>query len=205
LYYYSKFVKDVNSVSCQFLTFYSNTVDGQNITTTPKWVGVSGIKKIFKDTNSALDVIAQNSRTTFTNTDWTKTDPPKFESLLISTNDKFRSRSIVNSNPAFSKKSASSIIPNYISNYGGYTKSDTLLNAVYQEFSTKIKYSISMVDQAKDYSKTISDNIQSIKDTINSIDTSLEPLTKTFTDLEKDVISQWIDYVIVNNNFFLFI
>lgn len=186
----------MNSVTCQFLTFYSNTLDGQNVTTTPKWVGVNGIKKIFADTNSALDTISQNSKTAFSNTNWTKTDPANFESLLSSTQDKFVSRSLINRNPATSKKSANVIVPLYISNYGAYTKANTLLNYVYQEFSTKIKFSITLVDQAKEFSKTISDNIQSIKDTINSINTSIQPLSDTFTSLEKDIITPWIDYVI---------
>ena len=98
------------------------------------------------------------------------------------------------------------IVPLYISNYGAYTKSNSLLNGVYQEFSTKIKYSITLIDQAKDYSQTISDNIQSIKDKINSINTSIQPLSDTFTNLEKDVISQRIDYVIFTfQNFVYFL
>lgn len=194
---FSQFVRDVNSVTCQFLTFYSNTVEGQNITTTPKWVGVNGIRKIFADTSSALDTISQNSRTAFTNTNWTQTDPAKFENLLDQSYQKFSSRSLTNRNPAASKKSAATIVPLYISNYGAYTKANTLLNTVYQEFSTKIKFSITLVDQAKEYSRTISDNSQSIKDTITNIDTSLKPLSDAFTNLEKDVINQWIDYVII--------
>jgi len=144
-----------------------------------------------------LDTIAKNSKTVFSNTDWTKTDPANFESLLSSTYNKFSSRSLINRNPALSKKSASVIIPAYISNYGAYTKANTLLNYVYQEYSTKIKYSITLIDQAKEYSNAISDNINTIKDTINSIDTSLQPLSDTFTSLEKDVITKWIDYVII--------
>lgn len=205
-------------MTCQFLTFYSNTVEGQNITTTPKWVGVTGIRKIFADTSSALDTISQNSKTAFTDTNWTKSDPQNFESLLDKTYQKFSSRSLTNRNPAASKKSAGVIIPTYISNYGTYTKNNTILNGIYQEFSTKIKYSITLIDQAKEYSKTISDNTQSIKDTISNIDSSLKPLSDTFTKLEKDVINQWIDYVIyflilfinlfekisINYNFFIF-
>lgn len=158
-------------------------------------MGINGLNKIFTDTNSALDKIAQNSKTAYTNTNWTKTDPANFESLLNSTYDKFKDRTLTNRNPASSKKSASVIVPIYVSNYGTYKKQNTLLNIVYQEFSTKIKYSITLVDQAKDYSQTVSDNIQSIKDTINSINSSLQPLSDTFTNLEKDILSQWIDYV----------
>ena len=156
-------MQDANSVTCQFLTFYSNTVEGQNTTATPRWVGVTGIRKIFADTNTALDTISQNSQTAFSNTTWTQTDPANFESLLSTTYSKFNTRSLTNRNPAATKKTTTSIVPVYISNYGNYTKSETLLNLVYQEFSTKIKYSISLIDQAKDYSKTISQNSQSIK------------------------------------------
>ena len=138
----------------------------------------------------------KNSNTAFSNTSWTTTDPSNFESQMSSSYSKFSSRSLTNRNPAASKKTATVIVPTYISNYGNYTKANTLLNLVYQEFTTKIKYSITLIDQAKQYSKSISDNSQSIKDTINSIDTSLKPLSDTFTNLETTVINQWMDYVI---------
>jgi len=142
-----------------------------------------------------LDKISQNSQTAFQNTSWTQTDPANFESMLNTSYNKFSSRSLTNRNPATSKKSAATIVPLYIKNYGSYYTSNTLLNAIYQEFNTKIKYSISLIDQAKQYSQSISQNSQSIKDTINSINTSLDPLTTSFTDLEKTVINQWMDYV----------
>jgi len=177
------------------LTFYTNTLDGQNITTTPRWIGVTGIRKVLSDTNAALDTISQNSQTVFTNTTWTSTDPKNFEGLLDNTYKKFSSRSLTNRNPAASKKVQNTIVPIYIKNYGEYTKSNTILNTIYQEFSTKIKASITLIDQAKEQSKYVSQNSDSIKSQINNIDTSLQPLSSTFTDLESKVINQWIDYV----------
>lgn len=156
---------------------------------------MTGIRKIFADTSSALDTISENSRTAFTNTTWTKTDPENFESQLNSTYEKYAGRSLVNRNPAATKKSLNSIVPLYISNYGVYTKTNTLLNLIFQEFTTKIKFSITLIDQAKEYSKIISDNSQSIKDTINSIDSGLKPIADTFVQLERDVINEWINYV----------
>lgn len=145
-----------------------------------------------------MDTISQNSKTAFINTNWTKSDPENFESQLDKTYKKFNSRSLVNRNPAATKKSVATIVPLYISNYGAYTKADTLLNFVFQEFSTKIKFSIVLVDQAKEYSKTIADNSQSIKDTIKTIDSGLKPLADSFDNLEKDFVNNWIDIV----NFF---
>lgn len=187
-------------MTCQFLTFYSNTVNGQNTTSTPRWVGINGIRKIFSDTNSALDTIAQNSNNAFSNTSWTQTDPANFISQLNSTYYMFSGSSLTNRNPAGSKKIVSSIIPTYISNYGQYNKDKTLLNSIYQEFTTKISYSISMIDQAKSYSQMVKNNIQSIKDSINSIDDNLKPLSDTFTTIETNIVDYWINYV--NQNYF---
>jgi hypothetical protein len=188
-------VKDANSVTCQFLTFYNNTINGENKNSTPRWIGVTGIQGVLSKTSSAIDTVAQNSQTAFQNTQWTTTDPPAFESQLNSTYYKFSSSSLTNYNPANSKKTNQKITPVYISNYGEYSKSGTLLNSVYQEFSLRIKSSITLIDQAKEYSKTISQYSQPIKDQINNINTSLQPLTSTFTKIEDDIIKNWIDYV----------
>lgn len=182
-------------MSCQFLTFYSSTVNGQNTTATPRWVGINGIRKIFSDTNSALDTIAQNSNNAFSNSSWTQTEPANFVSQLNSTYYMFSGITLTNRNPAGSKKFVSSIIPLYISNYGQYNKEKTLLNTIYQEFTSKISYSISMIDQAKSYSQMVTNNIQSIKNIINSINNNLKPLSDTFTTIETNIVDNWINYV----------
>ena len=69
------------------------------------------------------------------------------------------------------------------------------MNIIYQEFNLKITGSIAFVNQAKEYSKTIGQYSSDIKNTINGINSNLQPLTSTFTDLETTVISNWIDYV----------
>ena len=158
-------------------------------------MGITGIRKIFADTSTALDTISQNSKTAFINTNWTKSDPDNFESQLDNTYQKFSSRSLTNRNPAATKKSVATIVPLYISIYGAHTKANTLLNSVYQEFNTKIKSSIVLIDQAKEYSKTIADNSQSIKDSINTIDSGLKPLADAFDTFEKDFVNSWIDFV----------
>jgi len=205
LIYYSAFVKDVNSVTCQFLTFYSNTVEGQNITTTPRWIGVNKIRAVLQETGGALDTIAKNSDTAFSNTSWTESEPPKFEKLLNDTYNVLSTKTLSNRNPAASKKVVSTITPTYISSYGGYTKDKTLLNLIYQEFNTKIKASITYIDSAKNQSKFVSRNVESIKNSINNIDTSMKPLSDAFTTLESTIITQWIDYVIFFLTFYFYI
>lgn len=161
----------------------------------PRWIGITGIQKVFTDTNAALDTIAQNSNSAFSDTNWTTTDPPQFETALQNTNTKFATRTLVNPNPATSKKAAGTITPIYIKNYGDYKKSNTFLNIIYQEFNLRITASISFVNQAKEYSKTIGQYSSDIKSTITGINSNLQPLTSTFTDLETTVIKNWIDYV----------
>ncbi|MFM1913186.1 MAG: hypothetical protein RIR51_1024 [Bacteroidota bacterium] len=188
---------DTNTVACKFFKFYDDTVNGQNTTVLPKWVGVSGIKTTMQNTITALDKISQNSNSAFSNnTSWTETEPQIFKNNLTSLYNQFSTRTLVNTNPAASLKKSATITPLYISNLGDYQKSGTLLNSIYKEFDLKISASITLIDQAKSYSKEISKYSQPIKDSLNQVITSLTPLETSFTKIETDVLSPWSDIVI---------
>jgi hypothetical protein len=193
----TQFSKDTNAVTCQFFTFYDNTKSGQNITTTPRWIGISGIKKTLQDTNAALDKIAQNANTAFNNASWTETEPKNFQNNLTDVYSRFKDQSLTNTNPAASLKKVTTIVPLYISNLGDYKKSGTLLNSINAEFDLKISGSITLIDEAKSYSKEISKYSQPIKDSLNSVINSISPLETSFDKIETDVITPWGDIQVI--------
>lgn len=180
------------------MTFYSNTLSGENTTITPRWVGIGAIKKTLEDTKVALDNIAKNSNSAFSNnTGWTKTEPDKFRTNLTNTYNQFNDKTIPNYNPAASLKKVNVLKPNYISQLGPYQQEDpvTVLNSVYREFDTKISASISMIDQAQGYSKELNKYNDQIKQSLDSVINSLAPLENAFTDINKNVINPWADIV----------
>ena len=177
------------------MTFYYNTESGQNLTTTPRWIGISGIKNTLEQTNAALDTISKNSKTAFKDSDWTKTEPEKFKNDLTNMYNKFRLSTLVNTNPAASLRKVATITPTYITALGDYQTKSTLLNSVFQEFETKITASISMIDQAKTYSKDIDKYSEPIKKSLSSVSTSLAPIEDSFNNINEKVIKPWGDVV----------
>ena len=148
-----------------------------------------------QNTNAALDKIAQNSNNAFDDSSWTETEPKNFQNNLTSVYNQFNTRTLLNTNPAASQKKVATITPVYISNLGDYTKSGTLLYSIYTEFNLKISGSITLIDQAKEYSKEISKYSKPIKDSINTVINSLNPLDEAFDKIETQVIEPWSDIV----------
>jgi hypothetical protein len=192
---FSGFLNSTNSVTCRFFTFVYNTESGQNITSTPRWIGISNIKKTLQNTITALDEISQNSNKAFADSNWTKTEPENFKKNLTNSYVLFSSRSIPNTNPANSLRKVATITPLYISNLGDYQKSGTLLNSIYQEFDTKISVSITLIEQAKTYSNEITKYSQPIKDSLNSVISQFTPLETAFGNINTNFISPWSDLV----------
>ena len=177
------------------MTFYYNTESGQNVTTTPRWIGISGIKTTLAETTAALDEISKNSKTAFNNSTWTETEPQQFKNNLTNVYNLFSKRTLLNTNPAPSLRKVAVVTPIYISNLGDYEKKDTLLNTIFQEFDLRISASITMIEQAKGYSKDIDKYSDPIKKSLNSVSTSLSPIEEAFTNINRDVIKPWVDVV----------
>jgi hypothetical protein len=142
-----------------------------------------------------LDEIGKNSNNAFNDTEWTKTDPQYFRNNLTTAYTKFRASTLANPNPATSLRKVNIITPIYISNLGDYDKSGTLLNSIYQEFDLKISASVTMAAQAQEYSKEINKYSKPIKDSLNTVITSLSPLENAFTSINTNVITPWTDIV----------
>lgn len=164
-------------------------VNGQNTTTTPRWIGINGITTTLSSTSNALNSIATEANKISSSPDpWTQTDPPAFEKNLSYAYGNYSSQSLPNPNPASSQNgNLATIVPSYIKEYGNYTSSGTILNAIFAEYQTKISASISFLDQAKGAAKNISSyenkiqsQLQSAKDSINSLSSTFGTVEVTF-------------------------
>lgn len=104
--------------------------------------------------------------------------------------------SIPNPNPAASLRlNIATITPIYIATLGNYTTSSTALNVIYEEFSVKIKGSISLINNAKQASNQIDKNIANIKESLNDIISKVNSIRTGLVGFENNIINKAIDYV----------
>ena len=175
------------------MLFYNDVVNGESKSTTPKWVGITSIKNTLTQTSAALDKIAQNFATAFSANSWATTEPQNFENSLVTSFNSFSTQTLDNPNPASSLKGGvTKVIPIYIALYGDYTKSGTALNSIYTEYNTKIKASITLMDQAKTYSTGVNYYMADIKATLSTIQSNVNTMTSGFDQISDTVISSWI-------------
>lgn len=96
---------------------YYNVLNGQNITTTPRWVGTTGIQQRLNDISSALSQISVNTDNVFKNAsnNFINTDPPQFERSLNNLFNTYGQSTLDNPNPANSQKGGvTKVTPIYI-------------------------------------------------------------------------------------------
>lgn len=175
---------------------------GQSKNTTPVWIGIQNIQYKLGNTSAALNTIAQNSATAFSNTGWTKTLPNQFITDLQNNYNTYKSSTLKNRNPATSKAGGvTTITPTYIKTYGDYQTQYTALNNIYLEFNTKIQASITAINNAQSYSQQITTSINQIQSNLNNIETQIGTLSSTFETDVGNVLSTWITTQNqVNNN-----
>ncbi len=184
----------MNGTTCSFLIFYNDVVNGQNVDTTPKWVGISGIKNILTQTGAKIDEISKAYPNAFSSNSWASTDSKNYIDRLTNSYNTFGSRSLNNPNPANSLKgSVTKISPIYIKLFGDYTKANTALNTIYKEFDTKIKFGVTLMDKAKESSSYVNQYTSEIKTTLNDISSKINSFTSSFDQISTSVIDQWID------------
>jgi hypothetical protein len=171
------------------LLFYNDVVNGQNVTTVPRWIGIEGVSDTLSKTRSALSEIAEEAEKVSTSDDpWIETDPPAFEKKLSEAYNSYRTSSLPRPNPASSQNGGvTTIVPLYVQEYGNYTQSGTILNIIYKEYSTKISASIQFLNQAKGaassigtYESQIQDQLQSAQENINTFSSTFDTVESTF-------------------------
>ena len=188
------FVTGLNGTTCSFLLFYNNVVNGQNVQTTPKWVGITGIKNLLAQTSAKIDEISKAYPNAFSSNNWASTDSKNYMDSLTNSYNTFGTRTLNNPNPANSLKGGvTKITPLYIKLYGDYTKANTALNTIYKEFDTKITFAVTLMDKAKESSSYVNTYTDQIKSTLNDINSKVATFTSSFDEISSSIIDQWID------------
>lgn len=184
----------MNGTTCSFLLFYNDVVVGETKTTFPKWIGINSITKTLSDTQTALDKIAAAFPTAFSDNSWANSASKDFENKLTTSYTSYSASQLTNPNPATSLKAGfSKITPLYISAYGDYKTSGTALNLIFQEYSTLIKGSITLLDEAKTYTTNVNAYMSDIKSTLTNIQNNVNTMTSAFNSISTDVLDKWID------------
>ena len=160
----------------------------------PKWIGINPIKKTLADTSLALDKIALAFPTAFSDNSWSNGATANFEKKLGESYKTYSGQTLNNPNPANSLKGAvAKITPLYMTQYGDYTTSGTALNIIYQEYNTVIKGSLTLMDQAKQYSTNVNTYMADIKSTLNNIQNNVNTMTGAFDSISTEVIDILVD------------
>jgi hypothetical protein len=108
------------ALNCSLLTFYFEILNGQNVTTIPRWIGISAIQGRLTDIQNALATISQNTDNIFKNAsnNFINTDPPQFENNVNTLNNNYGQSTLPNPNPAASQKGTNTrMTPDYITVY----------------------------------------------------------------------------------------
>jgi hypothetical protein len=170
-------VSSFNGIACKLLTFTNDVINGENITTLPRWVGIQGIIDKLDETSIELDKIAENADRAFTNTEWTQTEPPKFVARLKDIYTGYKDKDLNNPNPATSLKgTVQKIQPIYVTRLGDHETENTALNTIYKDFNVTINASIDFIEEAQTSARDIKDNIGPIKEGIKEIQDNLRGL-----------------------------
>jgi hypothetical protein len=160
----------------------------------PKWIGITNIQTTLSNTQTALDKIAAAFPTAFSDNSWANSATTNFENKLTSSYTTYSASQLTNPNPATSLKGGvSKITPLYITQYGDYKTSGTALNIIYQEYSTLIKGSLTLLDQAKTYTTNVNTYMIDIKSTLTNIQNNVNTMTSAFNSISTDVLDKWID------------
>lgn len=160
-------------------------INGQNVTTVPRWIGINKIASTLKSTTVALNDVVNNAKNiSSTPEPWTQQDPIQFEQNLSYAYSNHTTDTLPNPNPAQSQNNNSQpIIPLYIKDYGNYTRKDTILNAIFKEYDVKINGSITFINQAKLAARNISDYQRDINSALTTASNSISEFSSTFENV----------------------
>ena len=189
--------ESLDDASCSIFKIIIETLNGQETINKPKWSGIDGINDILLNLGNAVLISMTNYKESFQNAKYNLDNEKKdWESNYL---DKLYKENISILNfsiegPLKSNKQSSSynnIIPEYIKNYGPYTKSNTLLNNLNSEYKTITKGIFNILDKASDLintSLTVSVS-QKLNETTNDIIT----LGENFYTLADDIADPWMN------------
>jgi hypothetical protein len=193
---FRNFVQAMNGTTCAVMVFYQDTVNGQNSTATPRWIGINEIGNTLDSTLTAIDAIIANGANAFPSSDDDNGSLVDFTNTLDSSYTTFSSSQLNNPNPQPLQAGGITVItPLYINNYGDYQTSGTTLNSIYREFDTKLQASYDIRTTTKGYVTDFTNNANSVKQQVTLIKQAINDFQIPFDSFSDSVVGTWIDVV----------
>ena len=189
--------KSLDDASCSIFKIIIETLNGQETNNKPKWSGIDGVNEILVNLGNAVLSSMTSYKELFQNAKSNLDNEKKdWESNYL---DKFYKENISNLNfsfegPLLSNKQPSSynnIIPEYIKNYGPYTKSKTFLNNLNSEYNTLTKGVYNILDKASDLINT--SLTESVSNKLNETTNDIIILGENFYTLAEDIADPWMN------------
>ena len=189
--------ESLDDASCSIFKIIIETLNGQETINKPKWSGIDGVNEILVNLGNAVLASMTNYKESFQNAKSNLDNEKKdWESNYL---DKFYKENISTLNfsiegPLFSNKQSSSynnIIPEYVKNYGPYTKSNTLLHSLNAEYNTLTKGIYNVLDKV---SALINTSLtESVSNKLNKTTNDIIILGENFYTLAEEIADPWMN------------
>lgn len=188
----SKFPDHVDKVECSFLRFYIDIKDGEDITTTPRWAGISEIVTSLTEIKDSLDKVYTNSQTAFSSTSDATSTKNSYYSLLDSKYDENKGSTTSNPNPN-TASSNPTVIPSFIQQFGPRTNTSTVVGLFQQEYNYTITYSAELLQNLETYTDDLNKYLTQGKQIFQNAIEELTPLETDIIVFETDYIKPFTD------------
>eukprot|EP00340_Litonotus_pictus_P003655 CAMPEP_0170516930 /NCGR_PEP_ID=MMETSP0209-20121228/3045_1 /TAXON_ID=665100 ORGANISM="Litonotus pictus, Strain P1" /NCGR_SAMPLE_ID=MMETSP0209 /ASSEMBLY_ACC=CAM_ASM_000301 /LENGTH=774 /DNA_ID=CAMNT_0010802025 /DNA_START=6 /DNA_END=2330 /DNA_ORIENTATION=+ len=183
--------KEIDNLECALLKFYTEFKYGDDKTSSPRWIGLSGIISTLDDVSSGLDQVFQNSQGSFSDTSSISNSRSGYYNLLDAKYNENRGATTRNPNPS---GSSGSVTPAFIQTWGPTSESSTALGQIKIEYDTTIDGSVSLINQFDAATQEINKQIVFGKNSLDSARKDLEPLEAEFEKIEIDYIDEFRNY-----------
>lgn len=182
----------IESMECALLKFYTETKEGESKTTTPRWIGITGVSKKLKEISNSLDEVYRNSQDAFRDTDRVKESKQGFMNLLDKKYNENSGTTIANPNP---QSTSQNVAPVFIKNWGPKETQITTLGQIKTEYDVSITGGMDLLRELKAITEQMNDQIIEGKRTFDDAQAQLEPLNAEFVKFETDYIGKFQDFV----------
>ena len=172
---------------CAIFNFFLDLKEGENKTTTPKWIGVDGIMKKFNDLSLTLDSISSNVDKAFENKKGVNsTQANDYYKLL---QESYTRNQFQASNP--NSDSSGLVTPGFVANYGPWDKEGTQTNIFANDFDVNLVGLKAVMDELEQVTRPITDSVSSAKSVFTAATDSLKPLSDSLTSIDSSIVSSF--------------
>jgi hypothetical protein len=201
---FRSFVNSVNNFSCSLFNLYLELRNGVNENVIPHWIGVDKIIVAINSTLKEIKNLDTSYASSFSTMDKLNDETEKYVNGLGSFYSTYSKSYLNNSNPASSKRNTEEkIFPNYMDYIGNYTKANTTLNYIFQEYSTNLQSNLDTVQNAEKASRQIQNYNLAIDSLLGGLSSRLTELKTNLDKISEDIISPVANGVIILFYYFI--